>query len=115
MHPARNAEKAYKHIQSFCKQLKKSCGMDTVVLTFYTDGKSSIEVNSLSYQFIFMSYGILNIFIIIYLGMNGWLNLEGSHSSKPTKTGKCNQSWVSSVSMLKRCMVCVYHSNVLLH
>lgn len=44
--PTRNAEKAYKHIRSFCKQLKKSCGMDTVVLTFHKDEKGSVEVNS---------------------------------------------------------------------
>ena len=42
----RNAKKAYKHIWSFCKQLKKSCRMDTIVLTFHKDEKGSVEVNS---------------------------------------------------------------------
>lgn len=48
MFAIRNAQKAYKNIRSFCKQMKKSCGMDCVVLGFHKDEKGSIVLKSLS-------------------------------------------------------------------
>jgi hypothetical protein len=44
----RNADKASKYIRSFCKQMKKTCGMDCVVLTCHKNQKGTIEANALS-------------------------------------------------------------------
>jgi hypothetical protein len=44
----RNAQKGYKHVQSFCKQMKRSCGMNYLVLTFHQDEKGTIVLNSLN-------------------------------------------------------------------
>ena len=46
--PNRNANQAYKHVKSFCKQMKKSCGMDCLVLTCHKDMNGVLVMNALS-------------------------------------------------------------------
>jgi hypothetical protein len=44
----RNANQAHKHVKSFCKQMKKSCGMDCLVLTCHKDMNGVLVTNALS-------------------------------------------------------------------
>ena len=54
----RNANQAHKHVKSFCKQMKRSCGMDCLVLTCHKDMSGVLVMNVLSlFNFEFDSLG----------------------------------------------------------
>ena len=44
----RNAKQGHKHVKSFCKQMKKSCGIDCLVLTCHKEMNGVVVTNALS-------------------------------------------------------------------